>query len=61
MSTRFRHSPLACRADLRMFTPGDYVALAAEGERLVAAYVLPRRGKPEGLAEVWLSVVSTHR
>lgn len=52
---------LSCRADLRMFTPGDYVALAAGGERLAAAYVLPRRGDPEGLAEVWLSVVSAHR
>ena len=49
---------LPCRADLHRFTPGDYVALAAAPRRLAAAYVLPHRGDPEGLAEVWLSVIS---
>ena len=49
---------LSCRADLHRFTPGDYVALAAAPRRLAAAYVLPHRGDPEGLAEVWLSVIS---
>jgi hypothetical protein len=34
-------SGLPCRKDLKAFTPGDYVGLAASSHRLAAAYVLP--------------------
>lgn len=48
---------LPCRRDLQKFTPGDYIKLAATRNELAAAYVLPRLGDPEALAEMWVSVL----
>lgn len=50
---------LPCRSDFEMFTPGDYIKLAATPSRLVAAFVMPRSGDSEVLAEMWLSVIET--
>ena len=48
---------LPCRADLRVFFPGDYVQVSSARNRLAAAYVLPRNGDPDQGSDVWVSVV----